>query len=90
MWTFEEIQRMNPPGVGQRNSILSFILGLNAAGPALLCEAANALDQLGPPYVCCFAQLPFPVFVESADYPVKADTQGLVMHLRFSVAEASL
>lgn len=90
MWTFHEIQRLNPPGPGQKDSILSLILRLNAATPDLLCQAAEELDELGPPYICCFAQLPFPVFVESADYPVKADTKDVVMRLRLSLVEANV
>ena len=75
MWTFEELQRVNSPDHGQRDSILTFLLGVNAATPELLCGAADRLEELGPPYVCCFAQLPFPICVEAGEYAVKADTE---------------
>jgi len=63
MWTFDEIQTTNAPGPGQRNSTLSFILNISAATPDVLCYAADQIEQYGPPYVRCLAQLPFPVFV---------------------------
>jgi hypothetical protein len=90
MWTFDEIQRMNPPGPGQKDSILSYILRLNAATPELLCYAADALEKLGPPYICCFAQLPFPIFAESGSYSVKADTETVVSQLEFHFVQATV
>ena len=90
MWTFEELQRVNSPDHGQRDSILTFLLGVNAATPELLCGAADRLEELGPPYVCCFAQLPFPICVEAGEYAVKADTETVIMRLEFRLVEATI
>jgi hypothetical protein len=90
MWTFDEIQNMNAPSPGQRDSILSFILGVNAATPDVLCYAADQLEQYGVAYVCCFAQLPFPIFVEPGKYAVRADTENVIMEMEFQLAELTV
>src|SRR5664280_1577506 len=60
---------------------------MNAATPELLCYAADQLEQYGPPYVCCFAQLSFPIFSGPGKYPVKADTEKVMMDLEFQPAQ---
>jgi hypothetical protein len=83
MWTYEEIEQINPPGKGQRASILSHLIKIGAAWSSLLCETSNDLEELGSPWVCCFAQIPYPITVESGKYVLRGQSANAVIHLDF-------
>jgi hypothetical protein len=47
MWTFDDIEKINPPESGQKASILSHLLKIGSTWPKLLCDTADELDELG-------------------------------------------
>jgi hypothetical protein len=77
MWTYDEVVRKNPAQRGQRASILTRLVDLRAATPQLLIECSNKLEDYGPPFMCCLAQLPFPLILEPGSYKVQGDTKGV-------------
>ena len=83
MWSFDAIELRNPAGKGQRTSILSRLQQILAARPRLLCETSDELERRGPPFVCCFGQLPYPVAVEPGDYTVEGSKAYAHAHFNF-------
>lgn len=85
MWTYDDVEQVNPPGKGQRTSILSYLLKIGAGWPSLLVETANELERLDSPWVCCFAQLPYPIVVEGGEYVVWGQSANAVIRLNFKL-----
>lgn len=83
MWSFDDINRRNPPGKGQRSSILTRLLQTHSATENLLCETSDALESRGQPFVCCFGQLPYPLSLESATYTIRGGSANIALHLDF-------
>jgi hypothetical protein len=77
------LQSRNPHGKGQRKSLLQHLFEIGAASPELLGLAAEKIEEMGPPAVCAFAQLPFRISIEDLPYVVPADTRGVRVDLRF-------
>lgn len=90
MWTYEDVVRKNPAQLGQRASILTRLIEIGAAAPQLLSECSNKLEDYGPPFVCCLAQLPFPVNLDSGSYKVPGDTKAVHFVVEFRPFSISL
>jgi len=84
MWTYEDIVLRNPAQPGQRSSILDRLLRTGVAFPDLLVDGANDLETYGSPFVCCFAQLPFPIAMQPYVYVLRA-TAEIIFHVRFQL-----
>ncbi|OGT97021.1 MAG: hypothetical protein A2298_03425 [Gammaproteobacteria bacterium RIFOXYB2_FULL_38_6] len=83
MWTFDEIEEMNPKSDGQKKSALMHLKEIGAYWPDLLCETATQLEELGPPFIYCFTQLPYPINVEKGNYTLPGKTEGVRVDLSF-------
>lgn len=90
MWTDEDIVRMNPAGRGQKGSILHYLLRIGATWRELLTETADVLKELDSPWVCCFAQVPYPIKVEPGTYSVSGQTGNSVINLDFKLFDLEL
>jgi hypothetical protein len=58
MWTWEDIELMNPPTTGQSRPLLHYLLNIGAVAPDLLCEGAETLESLEYPHILTFGLLP--------------------------------
>lgn len=90
MWQYEDIERMNPAGRGQKASVLHYLLRIGATWPKLLTETAADLKELDSPWVCCFAQLPFPITVDRGRYSVRGQSANSVVNLDFTLFHLEL
>jgi hypothetical protein len=84
MWEFPDVEAMNPPGQGQRSSPLQHLLGIGASSPALFCEAAELLEDIEPPTILCFSQLPYALSLEPRWYTLKGWSDWIKMEARFT------
>jgi hypothetical protein len=85
MWHFDDILRRNPPGRGQRASILTRLLQVRAATEQLLCDSSREMESRTQACVCGFAQLPFPLMLESSEYVLRGTTKSVFVHLDFQL-----
>src|SRR5215218_5781434 len=90
MWKDEDIERINPAGRGQKGSVLQYLLRIGATWPQLLTETADDLKKLDSPWVCCFAQLPYPIKVEAGNYNVQGQSSNSVIDLDFKLFDLQL
>jgi len=90
MWTLSEIEELNAADPGQKKTILQHLLSMGAAWPGLLCDSASNLEDYGPPHVCAFAQLPFPVTLEPGVYRLPALTKNVSFDVDFTLLSVSL
>jgi len=90
MWRYEDIERMNPAGRGQKASVLNYLLRIGATWPQLLTKTAADLKELDSPWVCCFAQVPFPIIVDRGPYSVRGQSANSVINLDFTLFHLEL
>ena len=83
MWSFDDINRKNPPGKGQRSSILPRLLKSCSATEDFLCETSDDLESRGQPFVCCLGQLPYPLSLEPVTYAIRGASANISLHLDF-------
>jgi hypothetical protein len=86
----EDIERINPAGRGQKGSVLQYLLRIGATWRELLTETADDLKELDSPWVCCFAQLPYPIKVEPGTYNVRGQSGNSVIDLDFKIFDLEL
>lgn len=81
MLTFDDLRKMNMPGPGQVTSILDRLLEMGAATEHLLLDSLERLEEYGLPYVCCFAQLPFPLGLPGETLSIPGLASGVDVNL---------
>ena len=83
MWFFDDINRRNPPGKGQRSSILPRLLQTCSTTEEFLCETSDDLECRGQPFVCCLGQLPYPLSLEPVTYAIRGGSANISLHVDF-------
>lgn len=84
MWTFEDIELLNPAETNQKSSFLQHVIHIGAASEKLLCETAELLEQRGEPFVAAFTQLPFLIGCSDTFFTVPGYRKDICVDLAFT------